>query len=73
MDGFREGPCGKNRLTATESALWAATYELRRLLGEVRSSEVAGSRLAELWDLLTDGVLRSLVLARGGVDWTTEE
>lgn len=72
MNGFKEGPAGKNQLTDTESALWAATYELRRLLGSIDSKE-DGERLAKLWDLLVDGVLRSMVLARGGNDWVIDE
>jgi hypothetical protein len=72
MNGFKDGPVGKNQLTDTESALWAATYELRRLLGGIDSQEDS-ERLAKLWDLLVDGVLRSMVLARGGNDWVLDE
>jgi ADP-ribosylglycohydrolase/protein-tyrosine phosphatase len=68
MEGFQDGPFGKNQLTATESALFAATYEIRRLLGSVNTDE-CGDRLVKLYDLLVDGVLRSMVLARGGNDW----
>lgn len=68
MEGFREGPYGENRLSDTEAAIWAVAYEVRRLSGDVHD-ENASERLTNLWSLLTDGVLRSLVLSRGGVDW----
>lgn len=71
MQGFKDGPFGKNQLTATESALFAATYEIRRLLGSVKDSEHS-DRLVKLYDLLVDGVLRSMVLTRGGNDWVDE-
>ncbi|MFT7542793.1 MAG: putative protein tyrosine phosphatase [Gammaproteobacteria bacterium] len=71
MEGFQDGPFGKNQLTATESALFAATYEIRRLLGSVNTDE-RGDRLVKVYDLLVDGVLRSMVLARGGNDWVEE-
>lgn len=71
MEGFQDGPFGKNQLTATESALFAATYEIRRLLGSVNAEEQS-DRLVKLYDLLVDGVLRSMVLARGGNDWIDE-
>lgn len=72
MEGFTEGPFGMNRLTTTESVLFGAAYELRRLLGSVDSPEES-ERLAKLWDLLVDGVLRSMVLARGGNDWVEDD
>jgi hypothetical protein len=71
MEGFKDGPFGKNHLTATESALFAATYEIRRLLGSINADEHS-DRLVKLYDLLVDGVLRSMVLARGGHDWVEE-
>lgn len=71
MEGFEDGPFGKNQLTATESALFAATYGIRRLLGSVKDSEHRDC-LVKLYDLLVDGVLRSIVLARGGTDWVEE-
>ena len=50
MDGFRDGPFSKNELSDTESALWAATYEIRQLIGQVNNREVS-DRLAGLWEL----------------------
>lgn len=67
LGGFRDGPCGLNELDPVESALFAATYEVRRALGQ--TSDEVGEHLARVYEVLTDGVLRSLVLARGGVDW----
>jgi hypothetical protein len=73
MDGFVGGPFDKNRLTDTEAALWASCYEIRSLISDVGSMGDASQRLAAVWNLLTDGVLRSLVLARGGEDWVESE
>lgn len=59
MNEFKDGPCGKTELNSTESALWAATYELRYLIGSHEAVEDLNNRFTKLWDLLTDGVLRS--------------
>jgi hypothetical protein len=55
---------GMYDLTPIESAIWAAAYEIRFLLGHPADDK--NERLAKLFTLLNDGVLRSLIQAWGG-------
>ena len=66
MNDFTDGPYDEKLADQTEASLWAACYEIRHLLGHMESSQDGSDRLSVLWTLLRDGVLRSMILSRGG-------